>query len=145
MCFLASADRLSFNSPSPSTFTSVIHFAETVSWLSDVVVRFCLESVFCYYACCNRLPTLGQLFLIIFFHLGCLLHRTYITPHHQTWTYTHSLLSPLAETRTLPGHRGSLELLCWKQALRQMVRRGDAGTNHQPLDLDGPSFSPCTV
>lgn len=86
---------LSFNSLSPSTFMSVIHSTETVSWLLDVVARFRLESVFSYYAFRNRLSTLGQLFLIIFFHWGCLPHRTYITPHHWTWTYTHSHLSPL--------------------------------------------------
>lgn len=88
--FLASAKSLS-----PFKFMSVIHSTETASWLLNVIARFRLESVFCCCAFRKRFPSLGQLFLIIFFHLGCLPHRTL---HYSSSVYmdlhTPSFLTP---------------------------------------------------
>lgn len=133
--FLASAKSLS-----PFKFMSVIHSTETASWLLNVIARFRLESVFC---CCGS-PLWASFFSSSFSTWDVYLTVPCITPHQCTWTYTLPPFSPLTSVYpSLPSCYGPPEPLRWSWAIRQMVGGGDAATNHQPLDLYGPSFSPC--
>lgn len=114
-----------------SLLMSVIHSAETESWLLNVIALFRLESIFCCFACCERFSTPGQLFLIILFHFGCLPQRT--SPHSSSLymeIYNLSLVTP---------HPPPPPTL-----LLELRHEADA-THHRPLDLYGPLFSPCTV
>lgn len=100
VCFLAYQIR-----SLPYMFKSVIQSAETTSWLV-----FRLESlILTAFSCCalrKRFHTLGQLFLIIAFLLGCLHHPTLHCSHR--CTCHHPLSYPLPQSLWPPSLPGLL-------------------------------------